>query len=413
MFLMKILLIVLVLMEVEFPAESPPETIEDLFQRCPIVIIGEVLGVSSTDEALSIEFLISDCIKADMEYSDTLCLQVPLHFSRYEPVHHTDYACGLTGFRTGAEYLIFADSTSRILCCGSQGRGFYLLYPFNDYYHIHKFWDEHFIEDIITDSDLRRLQNGQAMETVNEYRASFSFPLNEEVIHFGIARENDRFVTNSDLICIDGFHPSVIFNRRYKWYLYCRDANDVTVAITSDTGTALLFVGSISKCENECLYLELFSVMPFVENTSDLCDYITTGRIDPVIFDIEIYLDLPLLGRISFSEARFEVSSNEYEMYLNGERTAFLFQFQSSSPLALKPDCRYLIMQKSYLGMADAESDFIVFELDCLPENFQGDILYNIFISCIEQEVIHGDAYIVNDGLSQPIWLCRYDMSIQ
>lgn len=399
-------------MIIDLSEETPPESIESLFQRCPLVFIGEVLGVESTSDAISLEFLVTDNVKSDIPHSNTLSLQVPLHFTRSEPVYHNDYACGLTGFRTGDEYLIFADSTSKIVCCGSQGRGFYLLYPFNDYYQIHKFWDEYYTEDIITDSNLRRLRNGQAMELVNEYRASFLFPFSNEVVNFNITREDGRLITSSDVNCIDGFRFSVLFNRRYKNYLYCRDANNVTVSIASDNGTALRFVGNITKWENDCLYLELFSVIPFLENTTDLHDYVTTGRIDPIEFNIEMYLDVPLFGRIPFSEARFEVSPSEYEMHLNGESTAFLFQYQSASPFAVKPDCRYLIMQKSYLGMADSESDFIVFRIDCIPEDFQGGFLYNMYISCIEQEVISGDVFIINDRSSQPFWICRYDMSI-
>lgn len=414
MILMKVLISITILVQmiIDLSEDTPPESIESLFQRCPLVFIGEVLGVESTSDAISLEFLVTDNVKSDIPHSNTLRLQVPLHFTRSEPEYHNDYACGLTGFRTGDEYLIFADSTSKIVCCGSQGRGFYLLYPFNDYYQIHKFWDEYYTEDIITDSNLRRLRNGQAMELVNEYRASFSFPFSNEVVNFSITREDGRLITSSDFNCIDGLHSSVRLYRRNRRYLYYRDANDVTVTLASDSRTALLFVGSITQYENECLHLELFSVKPFVENTSDLCDYIRTGRIEPVVFDIEMYLDVPLFGRIPFSGARFVVSSDNYEMYLDGERTAYLPHSQPSSPLALKPDCRYLIMQKSYLGMVDGESDFIVFELDCIPENFQGDLLYNIYISCIEQEVISGDVFIINDRSSQPYWICRYDMSI-
>jgi hypothetical protein len=399
-------------MEIELPVESPPESIEDLFQRCPLVIIGDILEVDSTDDTLSIEFLITDIIKFEMPYSDTLHLQIPLHFWRTEPEHHADYACGLIGFKVADQYLMFADSTYRILCCGSRGRGFYLLYPFNDYYHIHRFWDVLFEEDILTDSDLIRLQNRQPLEMINEYRAVLSFPLNDKTIDFTITRDDDGFIANSDLICIDGLHSSVRFNRRNKQYLYCRDANDVTVTLTSDSRSVLRLVGSITQYENDCLHLELFPIKPFVENTSDLYDYIRTDRIEPVVFDIEMYLDIHPFGRIPCSSARFIVSSNDYEMYLNGEKTAYLFHSRFS-PLALKPDCRYLIMQKSYLGMVDGESDFIVFEIDCIPENFQGDLLYNIYISCIEQEAIHGNVYIIDDAHSQPIWLCRYDMSIQ
>ncbi len=394
-----------------FSTDTQTESIATYYSNCPLVFIGKVLEKRVLGDSILVTFQMQTMLKNETTNIDSISLCIPPHIWRSVPSNPEDRLTGTVILELNEEYLIFSNKRNEIECCGSIGNGYYLLYPFNDYYCHTNLWDIFFTESILTEDDLASLQAGETLDTNYHYRVNLHLPISDEIIGFDLAPDNEHYRVSSEICTFDGLRAWVTYTRRSRRYLYCRDANDIRVTLLSNNRPALYLIGTIDRFESNRFYLDLYVTRPILENTSKVTEYLDSLEAEPTIFDIEIYFELPCLGRINIGTAQFFVEDNTYRMYFIGEPVAY--PPSSTLPTAVMPDCRYLVMQISYLGIHDNEPDYIAFELNTISEGFQSDIPFNLYDQCIQTGSLNGNVYIIDDYASDARWLCFYEITVQ
>lgn len=410
--MIKLIIISAILCGVCFSSDTQTESIATSYSNYPLVFIGEVLEKRILDESIIVTFQMHTILKNETTNNDTISLCVPPHVWRSVPSNPEDRLTGTVVFEVNEEYLVFSNERNEIECCGSIGNGYYLLYPFNDYYCHTNFWNTFFKESILIDDDLTSIQAGDSIEVNYHYRVNLHLPISDEVIEFDLAPDGEHYRVSSEINTLDGLRAWVTYTRRSRRYLYCRDANDIRVTLlNNDNRPALYLIGTIDRYESNRFYLNLYITRPILENTMKVTEYLDSLRAEPTIFNIDLYFELPYLGRINIGTAKFSYEDNTYRIYFTDE--AIAYPPTSALPTAVTPDCRYLVMQISYLGIHDGEPDYIAFECNAIPEDFHSDIPFNLYDQCIQAGSLKGNVYIIDDFTSDAKWLCFYEIAVQ
>ncbi|MBD3278205.1 MAG: hypothetical protein GF388_07895 [Candidatus Aegiribacteria sp.] len=393
-------------------------SISSAYEESPTVFIGEVIDSEAIGDSMSVTFRITELLRGTYEFGDHVILHTP-HPS-FGPDAPPDanmivpppesFPTGANAFSTGWSYLVFADSESRITCCASEGDGYYLLYPHSDYYRTYDLWINHYQEDILTSQNLIELQIGTPLTQPERYSVTASLPGNSDTIFFGLRNSDDQYFVESDIEEIDGLRVFIHFLRRTGNEQHCRDANDVAVTILREQRIIGRLLGTVESSSSDGIELRLYLTKPFAEEITQFYqqDYITSNE-QPSGFSITLYRMMQRNRReIGNVEIRFDEGAI-FDARLNDVSVALVLS-SSYFPLAVMPDCRYLVIQKSYFGMEDDKSDYIALRMNELPEDYDGDIPSQLYQWCLEHGGMQGSAYVIDGQTSQSRWFSYYEV---
>ena len=391
-------------------------SISSVYEESPTVFVGEVIESETIGDSLSISFLITEEFKGIYDTDDIVILFTPQ--PSFRPGAPADVVpppesnpTGADAFQAGLKYLVFADSASSIVCCASEGDGYFMLYPHNDYYRTFDLWNNLYQEDILTRINLFQLYYGRAITQPSSYSITALLPGNSETMCFDLRYAQGEYIVESELDAINGLKAFVHYCRRTRNALYCRDANDVQVSIIRDQRLIGSFLGTVENCDLNGINLTMCLINPIVEDLSQYHEYLNTGRYDePSGFAIQLYRTKTGNRRAVIGDMRIYYDEGLGGVTYNGE-SAHIVRGSRWLPLAVMPDCRYMVIQISHYGLYDDESDYIVLDLDDISKLFLGDIPYQIYQWCLQYGSISGTAFVVDEQTSKKRRLCYYDIT--